>query len=318
MKEKPITLKKKAPNQSLLLRDETLNLHLDTRTFITEKQVTIDDSLAFRGKSQMLRSVSQRPPKILENRTISWKNVKLQIKKGRFVELDPSFQVFRKYNQGNWTGMQGLMKKIEGMLDENQIKFCDVNAEKMLSLLFFPGKIEKQQLVSCIMNQEIIKNSMKLPAKMFKGKKGQEMAARYILQYWRNFKVKQTIQTKKRREKMAHRIQQSWKIYKLYSKTKQTIKESFDEFIDDYSQVLRKFKKEWPDIKGIERVEVHLNSFSYNEDQRLTIENFLQRANSQISRIFACRDPLVEIIYITPIELDDEIINYYSKVLLIK
>lgn len=265
----------------------------------------------------MLRSVSQRPPKILENRTISWKNVKLPVKKGRFVELEPSFQIFRKYNQANWTGIQGIMKKFEAMLDENQIKFCDVNAEKMLSLVFFPGRIEKQQLVSCIMNPEIIKNSMKLPAKMFKGKKAQDMAATYIQRYWRNFQVKQALQDKKRREKMAHKIQQCWKIYKLYKNTKKIIKEGFDEFIDDYSQVLRKFKKEWPDIKGIERVEVHLNSFSYNEDQRLTIENFLQRANSQISRIFACRDSLVEIIYITPIELDDEIINYYSKVRLI-
>jgi len=314
IKEKPLVLKKKQPiNQSLLTKDETLNLHLDTKTFITEKQVAIDDSL--KSKRPLIRSISQKPLKSCEKRVISWKNVKLSIKKGRFCETEPSFQLFRKYNQGSWSFIQSLIKKLEVLLDENQIKFVDINAEKLLLLATFPGKVDKPQLVSCILNKEIIKNSMKLPARKFRGPKAEEQATICIQRFWRALQIKRDLKRKKQREKMVHRIQQCWKIYKLYMKTKKTIKVNFSEFMDDYGQILKKFKKEWPDIKGIERVELHLNSFSYSEDQRLTMENFLQRANTQISRIFSCKDNLIEIIYITPIELDEEIINYYSKVL---
>lgn len=264
-----------------------------------------------------MRSISQKHYNESDKRVIVWKNVKLQVKKGRFYENDPNYQLFKKYNQQNWTSIQALFKRIEFLLDENYIKYADIDAERVLSLLEvnrFPRKISKIGLVSCILNQEIIKNSMKLPAKKFKGMKAEDAAVRYLQSFWRSLRKIREAQKIKQREKMVLRIQQCWKIYSLYMRTKKRITENFQEFVDDYGQILKKFQKEWPDIKGIERVEIHLNSFSYTEDQRLTMENILQRANSQISRIFSCKDSLLDIIYITPIEIDEEIINYYSKV----
>ena len=213
-----------------------------------------------------------------------------------------------------WSSISQILKKIEVLLEENQIRYADINAEKVYELANFVKKVEKSELVGCILNQEIVKSSMKLPTKKFQGLKAEEMAAKCVQTFWKELHFKREIKRKFLRNKMAKKIQQCWRIYKLYMRTKETIKENFKEFVDDYAELLKKFKKEWQDIKGIERVEIHLNSFSYSEDQRLTMENYLQRANSQIARIFACRDSLVEIIYITPIELDDEIINYYSKV----
>lgn len=35
----------------------------------------------------------------------------------------------------------------------------------------------------------------------------------------------------------------------------------------------------------------------------------------QITRIFCLRDPLVEIVYMSPYELSSEIVNYYYKIL---
>jgi hypothetical protein len=47
-------------------------------------------------------------------------------------------------------------------------------------------------------------------------------------------------------------------------------------------------------------VEVHINSLSIEELKRISMEKFLQRENAQLSRIFALRDPNVDIIYISP------------------
>lgn len=35
----------------------------------------------------------------------------------------------------------------------------------------------------------------------------------------------------------------------------------------------------------------------------------------QITRIFALKDPLVEVVYVSPYELSTEIVNYYYKIL---
>jgi len=44
------------------------------------------------------------------------------------------------------------------------------------------------------------------------------------------------------------------------------------------------------------------------------MEKFLQRQNAQISRLFALKDPLVDIIFIAPFDLPPEVLSYYSKV----
>lgn len=309
-KEKIGTIKKKI-NFSNIIKDDTLNLHLDTKTFLTEKPIAIEDSI----QSSLPVNYSQlKINRALEKKVILWKKLKLSIKKGQFVESDPAFQFFKKYNTQNWSFIVQVMKKLEKLLEEHDIRYADIKAEQILLVAKLPNKIEKTHLVSCILNQEIIKSSMKLPTKKFTGIKAEENAVRFLQVFWKSLRLLRRKKKVVLQNKLAKRIQQTWRIYKLYKNTKQTIKSNFNDFVDDYADLLKKFKKQWPDIKGIERVEIHLNSFSYSEMQRLTIENFLQRANMQIARIFACIDPFVEVIYISPIEMDDEIINYYSKV----
>jgi hypothetical protein len=111
------------------------------------------------------------------------------------------------------------------------------------------------------------------------------------------------------------------------------------------------FKLDWPVIKLKRRIEIHINSFSFNvkeritlkethllssvlllllllscfvpplvgiflyqEMKRLTMEKQLQRENIQITRVFNIRDPMVSIIYVCPFSLSPDITNYYYKV----
>lgn len=60
------------------------------------------------------------------------------------------------------------------------------------------------------------------------------------------------------------------------------------------------FKQRWQEIKKKKRIEVHINSHSMHEMKRISMEKFLQRENAQIARIFACRDPNVDIVYLSP------------------
>ena len=46
------------------------------------------------------------------------------------------------------------------------------------------------------------------------------------------------------------------------------------------------------------------------------MEKFLQRENAQISRIFAAgKDPNVEIIYVCPYQMTQDVLGYYMKIL---
>jgi hypothetical protein len=75
------------------------------------------------------------------------------------------------------------------------------------------------------------------------------------------------------------------------------------------------FKLNWPKLKESRRIEIHINSFSISEVQRMTIEKYKQIENAQIARLFTVIDPLVNVIYICPFPLTSEIYNYYLKIL---
>ena len=45
------------------------------------------------------------------------------------------------------------------------------------------------------------------------------------------------------------------------------------------------------------------------------MEKYIQKQNMQIARLFAIKDPLIDVIYVAPFDLPNEIISYYSKVI---
>jgi len=47
----------------------------------------------------------------------------------------------------------------------------------------------------------------------------------------------------------------------------------------------------------------------------MTVEKLKQKENSQIMRIFSVKDPLVDIIYISPFTMTSEVYKYYMKIL---
>lgn len=101
----------------------------------------------------------------------------------------------------------------------------------------------------------------------------------------------------------------------LKSKTSQRLNELRQDRLNEWNAMQNEFKSSWAHIKDNRRIEIHINSFSISEMQRMTIEKYKQKENAQIARLFAVKDPHVNIIYICPFPLTSEIFNYYLKIL---
>lgn len=79
--------------------------------------------------------------------------------------------------------------------------------------------------------------------------------------------------------------------------------------------MMDEFKLKWKDIKTKRWIEIHINSYSIDEWKWSTMEKFKHWENSQISRIFAVKDPKIDVIYVTPFALTSEVYDYYKKIL---
>jgi hypothetical protein len=60
---------------------------------------------------------------------------------------------------------------------------------------------------------------------------------------------------------------------------------------------------------------LHVPSLTIEEYLRLGLSSFPVRQNLQLTRLVECAGPNVEVIYVAPFPLDDEILDYYKKIL---
>jgi hypothetical protein len=71
----------------------------------------------------------------------------------------------------------------------------------------------------------------------------------------------------------------------------------------------------WPTIKKRKRIEIHCNSYSLDEYQRFSVEKMKQKENAQLMRLMNVKDPNVEIIYVVPYPLSEEVYQYFMDIL---
>jgi hypothetical protein len=166
-----------------------------------------------------------------------------------------------------------------------------------------------------VVNKEEVGKIIKIPSRMFKGPKGPELASITIQKNWRMYKAHTAYNQLKFLMGKATIIQRRFRLYQFQKQTKAKVEELTNESLFVWKEMMEEFKNKWQDIKRKKRIEIHVNSISVSEMKRMSMEKFLQRENSQISRIFAVKDPLVEVIYVSPFQMTNDVVGYYMKIL---
>ena len=75
-------------------------------------------------------------------------------------------------------------------------------------------------------------------------------------------------------------IQRRYRLYQLKKSTRMRVNELQKESMQVWREMQDEFKLKWGEIKKAKRVEIHINSFSLSELQRMTIEKLKQKENS--------------------------------------
>ena len=75
------------------------------------------------------------------------------------------------------------------------------------------------------------------------------------------------------------------------------------------------FQSRWGEIKTTRRVEIHIPSVSSTFNIRQRVTNRRVKEGSQLSRLCAVEDPLVEVLYVSPVVLPETVLAYYKKLI---
>ena len=77
-------------------------------------------------------------------------------------------------------------------------------------------------------------------------------------------------------------------------------------------------RKRWTTITTSRRVIVHIPSLGLSQRVRRKLNNLPIRENYQIGRLCDIDDPNVDVIYVSPMTVNDEILQYYNKLVRIE
>ncbi|EGR31111.1 IQ calmodulin-binding motif family protein, putative, partial [Ichthyophthirius multifiliis] len=237
------------------------------------------------------------------------------IRKGKTLEETPEFQSYKRMFSKEWPYLKNIIKSLEKLMKDYGVQIAQIDGKQLVN--YSQQKIipQLEHLIDSCINQEDILKVIKIPKLQYRGTQGKIKAATKIQSVWRMYK---SLKEYQRIQIMVQKVKFIQSQFRLFINKKQTrkkiiIKNQWE--IDFHKTLQQKFKEDWNILKHKNRVEIHINSFSFDELKRLSMEKISQRQNIQITRIFALKDPLLEIIYISPYQLSSEIVNYYYKIL---
>lgn len=207
-----------------------------------------------------------------------------------------------------------IIEHIQKLLKKLNITLTEVDGEKVENLAIDELKIIGiKDFVNCLTEKEINKNGFNKPSKVFSNIR--EVAATIIQKFFRMFKSILKIKNILSKIKCSTKIQGIYRLYRLRVTCKKLISQFNQELTENWNSIMDDFKARWKDIKSSKRVEIHINSISNSAYRNSTVEKFAEKENIQLSRLINLADPNLEIIYVCPFKLEQDIIAYYFSIL---
>jgi hypothetical protein len=234
----------------------------------------------------------------------------LIFKRGK-VKQNSDYLNFRKTFK-KWRNLDEVITQVEEFCKKARYPKVIIDGKK----LFESENDEVQHLTvqkfkRFILNLPEVQNMMKSHKVAYRGTAGKHLAAVKIQTAFRTFYAARQYRHLRALNIKAKIIQLYFRLYLKKLETKKNIKKVRQERVEQFNRRQQAFKNIWPRMKNEERVEIHLGSLSPD-----TTKNFFYaKQNVQLMRVFGLTDPLVSIVYVSPVALHSDITEYYYSVL---
>lgn len=239
------------------------------------------------------------------------------IRKGRVLDSTPEFLSFKRTHASRWGPIVSVITALESLLAAFSVPIAYIDGQAVVALagdeLSAPTM---PALLKCVTNAEQVAALVSLPGSRFKpDEAGRRAAATAIQATWRGRRVHQQYCAFLRFRAAAFRIQVAWAGYQRLQRTRAALRALRLEANARFAGVAEAFRARWEVLKGKRRVVVHIPSISRPEAQRRSMPYLALAQSQQLSRLCAVADPLVDVVYVSPLPLSDELLGYYHKLL---
>ncbi|KAM9352354.1 IQ motif-containing protein H [Symphorus nematophorus] len=235
------------------------------------------------------------------------------IVKGRINPVATDFCHFKQSFSSCWSSVLDALEALEKLLREFAVPLAKVSGERLVEFAHGRGNGWKKvppvtSLPSVLENWEEVLGLVLRPGQRYKGEGGVEAAAIRIQSCWRRYVARTAY------------CRLKWAAVTISRQTRmpcirKALKARRFRQLENHRSRAQHLAANWKHIQSSKRTIIHIPSLGYSHRQRLNLREFETLQNIQISRLCEIRDENVEVIYVCPSHLGEEILDYYTSLL---
>ncbi|NXS52877.1 IQCH protein, partial [Brachypteracias leptosomus] len=237
---------------------------------------------------------------------------------GRIDQKAPSFLAFKQHYIFSWGNIVSFLEHTEKLLKDYAVPLATINCQKLAEVASDSELSEhptKSDILSVIKNQPTVEKLLNPPGQRHKGQGGPEMAATKIQATWRCHRARRAYIHLRQQQWASGVIHSSWLSHQLMARVRKALKESRQRHLENFSTRAKHLAANWNRIRTSRRTIIHIPSLGYPQCIREHIPDLAVQQNMQLGRLCDIQDANVDVIYICPLHLSEELLQYYNKLL---
>ena len=232
---------------------------------------------------------------------------------------DEEYNQFLNENEDKLFQIENIINNMCNLFKKLNIIKTKVDSNKILCLLkFYNNKIENitnKDLLYCMTNRDLEKNGFEQ-----KNEKNlyQKIREAFIIRIQKMIRRKiayNKYQFLKAINTNVIFLQSHYRSFIVRKKVNKILEQEKISIHNKFMKLFNDFKLRWDKIQSGHRIEIHFYSISRDSYNNCLIDKYSLKEALQLNRLIRLVDPNIEIIYILPFHINDEILTYYVSLL---
>ncbi|XP_076465387.1 IQ domain-containing protein H-like [Babylonia areolata] len=199
------------------------------------------------------------------------------MEQGRVCETRPDFVAFKQRHAHDWGRIVPILRQLEKLLTKYAVPCATILGDRG------PGR--------------------------------EALAALKIQTAYRRHRDQANYQQYRRLKRTVRVIEEFWGRMQQRARIRQRLQQTVAAQLERFRERAKVFAESWEQIRTSKRVVIHVPSLGYRQDVREKVMHFGVRQNTQMARLCEINDPNVDVIYVSPVPLSEETLQYYNRLL---
>ncbi|XP_068059468.1 IQ domain-containing protein H, partial [Anomalospiza imberbis] len=226
----------------------------------------------------------------------------------------PGVLALQHPHRSSWGSIVGFLEPTEKLLKDHSAPLAAISGQKLAQIasdLDFKENPTKSAILSVMKNHSAVEKILNRVDQGCRGRRGSAGAAAGT-QRRRPCPVPGWGQ---QQQWAAGVISTSWRSWNHLARLRSALREARRRHLENFYSRAKHLAANWNRIRTSRRTIIHIPSLGYSQHIREHIPDLALQQNLQMGRLCDILDANVDVIYICPLALSEELLQYYNKLL---